>query len=192
MRSCRRSGMTLVELLAAAALAGLLMSALVGVLRSLAIQRRTLLQEHPVLLWRDALASQLRWDLVNARRMSQRPGELRLTGYGGCDFDTQSVTHRPCEIVYCVQRAAGHSWLVRREIHLDSTVLNNARAEVVCADVAELVVGRIEDNLAPSKPDADASTAPAPPALAAVPNPLQLVLYNDRQEVVLHEVVCLP
>ena len=107
--------MTLVELMAASALAAMLFVALSGVLRSLAIQRRTLFAGKTIEPWRVQLAQQLRWDLANARRMKSRFGELRLVGYGGCDFTTGEPTFQRSEIVYFVQNVGNGRWLLPRK-----------------------------------------------------------------------------
>ena len=185
--------MTLVELMAASALAAMLFVALSGVLRSLAIQRRTLLAGKTIEPWRVQLAQQLRWDLANARGMKSRFGELRLVGYGSCDFATGEPTFCRSEIVYFVQHIGKGRWLLRKETHPDDMTLNNHRTELVCTGVTDLGVNSLEADDDNENFDDDAvqhSSASAP--LQPVPNRLRLVLLGEREgSRVLDEVVLL-
>jgi len=186
--------MTLVELLAASALAALLMVGVVGVLRSLSTQRRVLFGDHPVDRWRGPLLEQFQWDLANARRMSAQPRGLRRGGDGGCEFDTGAVTHRPTEVIYSIRQEGGRSWLLRREIHLDASTLHNDRTELVCAGIGAMAVHRLDED--PEDPRGAASgREPRPGAAAAwcpVPDQLRLLLFGMAEgELVLNEAVCL-
>jgi hypothetical protein len=174
--------MTLVELLAASALAALLFVALSGVLRSLAIQRRTLLAGKTIEPWRVQLAQQLRWDLANARTMKSRFGDLRLVGYGSCDFVTGEPTFQRSEVVYFVQNVGKRLWLMRKETHPDDMTLDNHRTELVCTGVMDLGVISLEADDTDAGFDDDVvrhSSASAP--LQPVPNRLRIVLVGERQ-----------
>ena len=136
----RRIAMTLVELVAALALANFLMVAMLGVLRSFAVQRRAVIGDGSIESWRAVLRSQLEWDFANARRVSISPQQLRLVGYGGRDFETGEITHRPTEIVYDVDPESRCLWLLRHETHLDEPTLHNRRTELVCRPVAAMEI----------------------------------------------------
>jgi hypothetical protein len=167
--------------LAASALAALLFVALSGVLRSLAIQRRTLLAGKTQEPWRVQLSERLRWDLANARTMRSRFGELRLVGYGSCDFATGEPMFRRSEIVYFVQNVDTRRWLLRKEIHPDDATLNNQRTELVCTGVTDLGVIDLEadDDNDGFGGDAVPHSAASSP-LEPVPNRLRLVLLGEK------------
>jgi len=131
-REPARRGLTAVELLVAAALASMLMVAVLGILGILAAKRKVLVDEAPFAPWQRGLAERLRRDLSNARRFELTPDRLRLVGYGSRDFDTRQPTHRPAEVVYRVSRAAGKTWLMREETHLDLLSNANRQTEIVC------------------------------------------------------------
>lgn len=190
-----RRAMTLVELLGASALAVLLMTTAFGVIGSLAVQRRTLLGNDSVEPWRRQLSEQLRWELSNARKMSVRPRELRLVGYGATDFDTAEATHRPCEIVYSIQVEGGRYWLLRQEIHLDASTFSNSRTELVAAGITALEVYDLDND----NGDHDLNLATAASedhdthrAYALLPNRLRVVLHGkDENNTILDERVLL-
>jgi hypothetical protein len=127
--------MTMIELLAAVVLTSTLMVAVLGILLTMSAQRRALLATETVAPWREQLLAQLRWDFINARKMSWSGVELRLYGLGGRNFATASVTQRPCEVVYSIRRMTGRKWLLRSEIDLDSRSNRNVREELVCFGV---------------------------------------------------------
>ena len=164
-----RRAMTLVELLAASALAASLMAATLGVIGNLNKQRRILFAEGSVEPWRRQLAEQVRWDFANARKMCSRVGELRLVGYGGVDFLTDEPTHRPTEIVYSIQEECGRRWLLRKEIHLDAGSLHNSRTELVAAGAVGLAAYNPEQGA--EKPPSREPTRESPNAAGLYRSP---------------------
>ena len=89
--------------------------------------------------------------------MHVRPQVLRVVGYGAGDFATGAVTHRPAEVTYLVRGAAGRSWLLRRERHLDEPTSRNTRIELLCSGVTRIHVSGLEDDpLNPATPVGDA------------------------------------
>lgn len=183
--------MTLIELMAASALAVLLMTASLGVIRSLVVQRRAVENNAPIEPWRRRLSEQLRWDLNNARKMCSRTQELRLTGYNATDFSTSAATHRPSEIIYSVRNEGDRFWLLRQEIHLDAAVLNNSRTEVVAADVRAMEINDLE------KPDEEQNNNrkannDGPVVYVSIPKQLHVVLHGVKEnETILEESVVL-
>jgi len=186
-----RSAFTIVELLVASALASILVVALLGTLRSLAIQRKTLFDGGTVEPWRTSLTEQLRWDLCNSRQIEAHPEEIRLAGFASRDFQTDCATFRPCEIIYSICDDGRRHWLVRKEVHTDDLKFDNSRSEVVCAGVARLAVARLgeeldDDRSSPVQGAGDAAT------LADIPDRLRLVLFGEEQKsIVLDETMLL-
>jgi hypothetical protein len=176
--------MTLIELMAASALAALLMTAMFGLLRAMSVQRNTLFKNRVIEPWRDQLVEQLRWDFSNARQMSVTPEELHLVGYGGCDFATKAATLRPTEIIYSIKVDGRHHWLLRKESHLDSNSLNNSHTEIAAPGIAAIVVQRIDDSQNDEQLDRTQTTERKHSALRAltpVSNKLRIVLFGEDE-----------
>jgi prepilin-type N-terminal cleavage/methylation domain-containing protein len=177
-----RAGMTLIELLAASALAALLMVSILGVLRSLRVQSRVLLADDPVESWKLQLREQLQWDLTNARKMSWRPDRLCLRGYGGRETVTDRATLRPTEVIYSVREVGDRHWLVREEVHLDGRALHNRESRLSCEGVEALVVMPYEpDNLRPPE-DPRRHRVRRAQVFSAVPGQVRLVFFEDDAE----------
>ena len=182
--------MTLIELLAAMALAAVLMTAVAGVLRLLAAERRAVEDNRVPPIWKERLVEQLRWDLINSRSMSVAPTRLLLSGYAGCDFASGAVTQCPAEVTYQLYRRNERNWLVRREFHQDSADRDRRRTELVCDSVCKMTVQRIEDGV--QEAGANVWSHNQPLRQGWIPDRLQIVLRGDKSnEVVLDEVFCL-
>jgi prepilin-type N-terminal cleavage/methylation domain-containing protein len=156
-----RRGFTLVEMLAATALSAVLLVTMLAVIASLGRERRaaaaTNRAEVP-----PGVVELIRWDLVNARELNGEAGRVTLSGYGALDPDALApLGHRPIEVVYEVRRAAGRSWLVRRQRAGQDEDLSSD--ELVCADVADLLITPLEatDELATAVAAAQPTSRPA-------------------------------
>jgi prepilin-type N-terminal cleavage/methylation domain-containing protein len=161
-----RAGLTLIELLAASALAALLLAAVSGILGLLSRQHHELISQQPGEPWQRRLVEQLQWDFANARHYEAAPKQLTLVGYGGRNFDTHAPVFCRAEIRYEVLDIGGRSCLVRREIHPDDRALDNFRAELVCADVAAIDVRTLDT----------AAGGNRPPAPGSIPRKLRVTL----------------
>jgi len=185
------------ELIIALTLSSLLMVAVLGVLNSLSRQRSVLLERRAPASWRQQLKEQLHRDFANARRVSNRPDELRLIGYGGRDFATGKPTHRPTEVVYAVHDVGDQHWLMRWEIHLDELTNQNVGGELVCAGVTAIDLLSLDDQEEPTFPDEPEPTgrdndAEGENTFAATPNSTRVVLFaSDKKSVMLDEVIYL-
>jgi hypothetical protein len=115
--------------------------------------------------------------------MGVRPRELRLVGYGGCDFTTGEPTFRPSEIIYSVHDDGRRHWLLRKEIHLDDVALHNHRTELVCAGVTRMDVRSLDEGADGSQTDTDAAhrQADTPITLSSVPDRLRVVLFGEQE-----------
>jgi len=151
-----KRGFTLVEMLAASAMAALLLVTVLVVISSLGRERRAMAERSKVQTPPD-LTEIIRWDLVNARSIGTVRGVVTLSGFGTLDPDSLAPTpHRPVEVVYEVRRAAGKSWLVRRQRAPDNFDLSST--ELVCSGVAGLSIIRQERSDGPTQ---DATTQPS-------------------------------
>jgi hypothetical protein len=144
--------MTVIELLAAATLAALLLMTVSATIGSLSTQRRALLRDGVPQPWRQQLLGQLYWDLANARWMESRPDQLVLVGYGGRDVASGFPTQRPCRVVYRVQQVGSRTQLVRDETNLESQSRSDARTELACVGVTRLDA-RLLDESGDIQPD---------------------------------------
>lgn len=146
---------TIVELLVASALATVLMVGVLHVVGSIKHDRVNS-QEHAAAIPLENLVHLLAWDLTNARTIVQKNGKIVLEGYCALDRDvfdvtrdpTASVLHEPVVVEYSVWKDNGHSWLTRRQTHLNDLSNRNAWTEVVCRGVAGI-------QLAPVVPEGD-------------------------------------
>lgn len=182
-KATARRAMTLVELMAASALAAVLLSASFGVIGSLAAQRKTQTCDGYTEPWRKQLSEQLRWEIANARKMCATPTELRLVGYCSTDFVTDEATHRPCEIIYSIHNDGSRSWLIRREIHLDSGTLKNSRTELAAAGITR--IDAFDPKARNNARREDRRKRNQPRIYMPVPDRLQLTLYGENEEVAL-------
>ena len=140
----KRSAFTVIELLAATALAGLMLAAVSGVLGTLSRQHREIMSQQHREPWQRRLIDQLQWDFANARQYEVAPKQLTLVGNGGRDFATHVPIFCRAEIRYEVLELASRPCLVRREIHPEDRALCNSGTELVCFDIATIDVRSLE------------------------------------------------
>jgi prepilin-type N-terminal cleavage/methylation domain-containing protein len=175
---CCPPGFTLVELLAAMALAALLIVGVLSVVRSLGASRRVMAAQadRDGAGGIDVLVDQLRWDLANATQVDfATPNQLQIIGHGGLDPQTKTPTCGPCTLTYAIRQVgiAPHQrpWLVRQQVPPPGSA-SPAWSELLAGDVLGFGVQ-------PPKEDA-AGAAPASAAVAGVPRRLVLDLTLDQ------------
>lgn len=184
-----RFGFTLIEMIVALVLSVFLAIAVLGVLKSLK-KANDYCPENRTPAWSKQLRNKLLWDITNARKMSVYPTELRLVGYGGHDLETGATTLRPCEIVYSIKQIGDVSWLVRREIHLDSLQMKNFYDELVCRDVDAIMVLDARHIAPDAIPKITPKTLPPVAQFAQIPNAIRVYLFEDTEDLnslILHE-----
>ena len=181
--SGRRSprAFTLIELLAASALASVLVLVLFQVIGSLgrtraALDRKaaadsTTSAHEP---WKSDLLDMLRWDLANATERKLEPGRVTLVGHGSLDRRTLAAGHEPAAVIYELERRGGRSLLVRRQVDA------GAWTEVLCADATGFA-------LQPLRPIRGGIGAPA----LRIDAPLRVRVEGTR-ETLLDEVIVVP
>lgn len=111
-------GFTLIELMAAAALAVVLITALSGILAHLARQHRSAERAAAAFPDTSLLADQLRRDFGHAVELEVGPSRWRLVGPLAEDRATRLPTLRRAEVTYAVANWGGEPWLVRRVVDL--------------------------------------------------------------------------
>ncbi len=110
-----RRGFTIIELLAASALAALLTLAGFRVIASINRSNAVMAKQESAAPDTAAVVELLRHDLLHARYIKTARNSLSLAGHGGVSPADYSPTHLPALIVYRVQRVGNHSWLVREQ-----------------------------------------------------------------------------
>jgi len=133
-----RSGLTLLELVAASLLAAMLCVAVLGMMASSARRHRIIINQTPARPWISPLAEQVRWDVLQSRSFRIRPNALELHGFASRDFGTGVAYHGPTVITYQIVKDGEVSWLLRKELHVDDLSSKYFRIEFVCADVGGL------------------------------------------------------
>lgn len=184
----RRRGFTLIELVAAAALASLLLAALAGVAGSFVRSARRAPAESDTSLWQGRLAEQIRWDFERAREVRRTPQFVALRGYGDLGAGS-SLTTKPVEVVYRIETCANRSWLTRTQSPLGVASSASKPVELLAVDVGSLD-WQAEDPEAPQQPQAarrGASAWALPPKRSRF-----RLLGLDQKSVVLDTVIYLP
>lgn len=135
MKGRRRRAFTLIELVAASALAAMLVLVLFQVIGSFGRTRMALdrsAAEHASAAqdpWKSDMLDMLRWDLANSTERKLEPGRVTLTGHGSLDLRTLASGHMPVVVTYEFERRGGRGFLVRRQAG------EQAWTELLCADV---------------------------------------------------------
>ncbi len=160
-----RTGLTLVELTLALALAALLAAATTGVVRGMLVHRDALPPAGTGGPDR-RLDGRLRADLGAARRLHARPDRVTLLGYGGRNPRTGLPDGRPAEVVLSVVEAGGDSWLVRSVRPLDAADRRGGvRVSLLRPGVTALRCERADDGTDLTAPRGVTATAPVPAGL---------------------------
>jgi prepilin-type N-terminal cleavage/methylation domain-containing protein len=137
----RLRAFTLVEMLAAIVLSGLLMVGVLSVVRNLGAAGSPVaaqLAPHAVAGADDIdrWVELLREDLDHADEVDASvPNELTLTGHGALGEANCEQTHRPARVQYKLQDIGGRPWLIRRQAALDVLTNDNVQRDLVCHGV---------------------------------------------------------
>ena len=194
----RRSGFTLLELVAATLLAAMLCVAVMGITANSARQSREIKNQFPARPWLAPLAEQIHWDIVQARSFRVRPDSIELHGFGGRDFTTAVAYHGPTVVTYQIVKDGDVHWLLRKEAHVDDLTSRFFRTEFVCKDVGSIRlsalsgqsdVGRqpadpLQDLLPPMEEQDLQSEGPLPERVVVT------MIGQDNQTPILREVIC--
>ena len=147
-----RNGFTLIETLAACALAALLLLVALQVVGSVGRSQRTMTRRDDATAWADGVLDVIRADVLNARHVTVADGELRIDGYNALDPATLRPSNRPARVIYRVRPIAGRPWLARSQTRLDDLTNAATTTQPLCPDVAALAVVATRDLAA--EPDA--------------------------------------
>jgi hypothetical protein len=126
-----RPAFSLIELVAALALATLLTIAVLAGMRSMVAGLPGIASSSCSAGADARLADLLRFDLSQASSIRQTDGSLYLAGYSGLDASTFQPTHRPVIVAYSERAVAGRDWLVREQTALDVLSTRGTWSELV-------------------------------------------------------------
>ena len=152
---------TLIETLAATALAATVMVAALAVLTRFARCGRPSDGADAARNAEEALVSVIEADLLNAETFEPTAGGFVLRGFGRLDDRTNAISHAAVTVAYEVARTDRHSWLLRRQSGPAAGPTDSIRSDLLCRGVEELTLTA-----------AAADKATAPPSLAVGPQPV--------------------
>ena len=166
MRPAIAGGFTAIELLAATALAGMLMLAVLTVTGSLGRAEQVIENRSSDPSWRRQVTDLLRRDVVQARKVDVQEGVLIIEGWCRLDEARGTISHRPVTIRYRwsqrdreLDRRAEPGWLVREQTELLEVLDGRpTRAAVVCGEVS----GFAAELVMPAGDDAEGANASTP------------------------------
>ena len=147
-----RSAFTLIEQLAATALAALLIAASVAVLARAARDRARAAQPD-LSVTITAIANLVRWDLTNAQRVRPGRSALVLAGFDSLDRHSLLPTHRPVRVIYQIEQVGSKYRLIRTQTDIDARSNRNTVSQLVAVGIMAL-------ELAPTGPRRAQSTQP--------------------------------
>lgn len=163
----RTAGFTLVEIVAALALAGLLLTVLLTVTGRVNHTRARLDDAARDDRDRaDGLVALLRHDLIHARSVESVGADAIITGYGGLDRRTLEPTHRPARVTYRVLDVGvdeAMPVLVREQIDLDNQTNREASIELVAIGIGRFAVKEVghSDDTLDSDAEIDVTAVPS-------------------------------
>jgi hypothetical protein len=139
-RTGARAAFSLIELVAALALATLLTIAVLAAMRSMVTALPSAGSSSRSAGSDARLADLLRFDLNQASSIRQADGTLYLAGYSGLDASSLQPTDRPVLVAYSQRDIDGREWLMREQTALDVLSTQGTWSELVAADTQVPVV----------------------------------------------------
>lgn len=138
------SGFTLLEMLAATALAAILLIALLAVTASLGRNAAHMKKADRRQTWSDGLVPLLQLDLANATSLRIETNSFILEGHGEIDLAEATPTQCLATITYSLRRVGDHTWLVREQCARNPLEPSKRSVDFVCADVRAISLARVE------------------------------------------------
>lgn len=170
----RRGAFTLVELLAASALAAALMIASMQVIRAIGRPPASANRAAPLAAHGD-LRELIRLDLANAYSVRPSHGAVDIAGYVYLDDATRAPTHRPAMASYSIRAVGGRRCLIRTQTPLGERSGRETRSDVVAWDVGAFDVEAVPRPQSTARADALAKLLG--PAAAMPPRPPPIPAY---------------
>jgi hypothetical protein len=171
----KKLAFTIVELLAATALAAVLLGGLLLLTGALARSTRALDQVAQADEWHRGVVELLRRDLAAATRVELGDGKVTLRGHGEIDRLMGNATHRPATVAYEQARLEdGRMWLFRRQGPGAGPERTGEWIEPVCPDVEGFALEALDEKVS------HAATRPAARNGPDLPDVLVLTLTTGR------------
>lgn len=132
-------GFTLLEVVAASAMAAMLMMVVMTVGVSIKRSEKRLGERAAQVPKHRDLRAMLEHDLVHAQAVQVlEDGAILIDGYGGLDRQTLDPTHRPTTVTYRVYELAGKPTLLREQVELDVASTDDGYVELVQTGVEKI------------------------------------------------------
>ncbi|MEM1068734.1 MAG: hypothetical protein AAGG48_03260 [Planctomycetota bacterium] len=175
--STDRSGLTLIELVAAMVLAAMMMVGLMNIVWSASRDLRQVDSDAASDFPTTLLIEQIRVDLQNARGMQWNAVSVMLHGFVSRDASTRLPLLTEGRVIYRVVATESGSALIREQ--------NGQMRDVMWMGVGRILVDSLEQT------DPEDSLAPLPEAggLAAVPSKFRITLTDPRGRILWREVI---
>ncbi len=151
----RCGGFTLIEALAATALAAIMMTAVMTVVSALAHDDSRQANESERESWQQRMIELVEQDLRYSDSVTDQGDGVLMTGHLSLDQDTLTPTHRPVQVSYHIRKFADKSWLIRSQTDLESRALDNSWSEVVCSGVRAIKVMNAQQSTSSAANDKD-------------------------------------
>lgn len=175
----KRSGFTLLEVVATMVLMTMLFAALTSLLRSFSEQRRVLEkigQSHPSTGPLEAL---LRRDLTNARFIRATPKVLAMVGNLASNRTTGSPAGGRAEVTYRIETIANNSWIVRKETQLDVLSSDRVVEEPIWRGATGFQVTSLNTLF---HDEFDEYTEPPPPGMTELPERIAVIVVGENNQ----------
>lgn len=137
--------MTLIELMVALAIVGLVTAGVLGVVTNLSHGQGNRQRELLTSRTEAGLEDLLRLDFQHVTKLQRQANGFLLTSNAGLAKETSELEHLPCEIRYEIKTISDRNWLFRYQKSV-SCPQEGESVEAVCADVKEIQI-EIPDEL---------------------------------------------
>jgi len=138
----KRTAFTLIDLVAATALTGILMVMALSFMATMVGKTQSVVTDERA-DWVGAVKQRLTLDLMQASRFSMRDGQLVIHGIGHSQSGRSHPVQRPAVIRYYVTDVG--EWLLREETYPQSRSNLKPNCEIVCHGITRLKVKLLED-----------------------------------------------
>jgi len=136
----QQAGFTLIEALAATALAAIMMTAVMSVVSAMARSDRANGTSPELIDWRSQVIDVISRDLRHADTYQSDVDGITLSGHVALDKHTLKPAHRPAVVNYVIEEYADQKWLLRTQTDPDDRSLRNSWTQAVCSGVLSVSI----------------------------------------------------
>lgn len=167
-----RRAFTLIEMLAATALAALLMIALLSVIASLGRTRAAMNRADEAQQWHEGVVEMIRLDLVNSTSVTTDRDAITIEGHVLLDASDRSATQRLGMVRYHLRSIGNRTWLVRSQQPRNGGQIARTVTELLCPDVRGISLTVYDRRLHLDR----GSASPGAPAIKSMPGTVRLTI----------------